>query len=74
VIVGKRDLSYLDLPGSGIAGIEACRALANEGEEVSMASKKRQEKPVNSLFAGALAGAVEGFVTYPTEFVKVRQE
>lgn len=36
-----------------------------------MASKKRQEKPFNSLFAGALAGAVEGFVTYPTEFVKV---
>jgi solute carrier family 25 citrate transporter 1 len=35
-------------------------------------AQKRQEKPLNSLFAGALAGAVEGFVTYPTEFVKVR--
>lgn len=36
-----------------------------------MASKKRQEKPLNSLVAGAVAGAVEGFTTYPTEFVKV---
>lgn len=36
-----------------------------------MTSKKRQEKPLNSLFAGTLAGAVEGFVTYPTEYVKV---
>lgn len=39
-----------------------------------MASKKRQEKPLNSLFAGAVAGAVEGFATYPTEFVKVRAD
>ncbi|PWN32399.1 mitochondrial carrier [Meira miltonrushii] len=39
-----------------------------------MASKKRQEKPFNSLFAGALAGAIEGFVTYPTEFVKTQAQ
>ncbi|PWN92936.1 mitochondrial tricarboxylate transporter [Acaromyces ingoldii] len=39
-----------------------------------MASKKRQEKPLNSLFAGAVAGAVEGFATYPTEFVKTQAQ
>ncbi|CAO1629761.1 unnamed protein product [Sympodiomycopsis kandeliae] len=35
---------------------------------------KRQEKPLNSLVAGAVSGAVEGFVTYPTEFVKTRAQ
>ncbi|UZJ53145.1 hypothetical protein CBS101457_002465 [Exobasidium rhododendri] len=39
-----------------------------------MASKKRQEKPLNSLVAGAIAGAVEGFTTYPTEFVKTQAQ
>ncbi|KAI0270558.1 mitochondrial tricarboxylate transporter [Gloeopeniophorella convolvens] len=37
-----------------------------------MAAKK--EKPLHSLFAGATAGAVEAFVTYPTEFVKTRSQ
>ncbi|THH06495.1 hypothetical protein EW145_g4042 [Phellinidium pouzarii] len=37
-----------------------------------MASKK--EKPMHSLLAGATAGAVEAFVTYPTEFVKTRSQ
>ncbi|KAF8269630.1 mitochondrial tricarboxylate transporter [Lactarius quietus] len=37
-----------------------------------MASKK--EKPTHSLVAGATAGAVEAFVTYPTEFVKTRSQ
>ncbi|EIM80150.1 mitochondrial tricarboxylate transporter [Stereum hirsutum FP-91666 SS1] len=37
-----------------------------------MTSKK--EKPLHSLFAGATAGAVEAFVTYPTEFVKTRTQ
>jgi len=37
-----------------------------------MASKK--EKPLHSLVAGATAGAVEAFVTYPTEFVKTRSQ
>jgi solute carrier family 25 citrate transporter 1 len=39
-----------------------------------MASQKRKEKPLNSLVAGAFAGAVEGFVTYPTEFVKTQAQ
>ncbi|KJA22649.1 hypothetical protein HYPSUDRAFT_1084048 [Hypholoma sublateritium FD-334 SS-4] len=33
-----------------------------------------KEKPMHSLFAGATAGAVEAFVTYPTEFVKTRSQ
>ncbi|KAI0299030.1 mitochondrial tricarboxylate transporter [Multifurca ochricompacta] len=37
-----------------------------------MSSKK--EKPFHSLFAGATAGAVEAFVTYPTEYVKTRSQ
>ncbi|KAG5649970.1 hypothetical protein H0H81_001278 [Sphagnurus paluster] len=37
-----------------------------------MAFKK--EKPLHSLFAGATAGAIEAFVTYPTEFVKTRSQ
>ncbi|KAF8809852.1 citrate transporter [Phlegmacium glaucopus] len=37
-----------------------------------VASKK--EKPLHSLFAGATAGAIEAFVTYPTEFVKTRSQ
>ncbi|KAI5117017.1 hypothetical protein M0805_000001 [Coniferiporia weirii] len=37
-----------------------------------MASKK--EKPMHSLIAGATAGAIEAFVTYPTEFVKTRSQ
>lgn len=37
-----------------------------------VASKK--EKPIHSLFAGAIAGAIEAFVTYPTEFVKTRSQ
>ncbi|PPQ64904.1 hypothetical protein CVT24_008244 [Panaeolus cyanescens] len=37
-----------------------------------MAAKK--EKPIHSLFAGATAGAIEAFVTYPTEFVKTRSQ
>ncbi|KDR73915.1 hypothetical protein GALMADRAFT_250603 [Galerina marginata CBS 339.88] len=37
-----------------------------------VASKK--EKPLHSLFAGATAGAIEAFVTYPTEFVKTSSQ
>ncbi|KAI9568740.1 mitochondrial carrier domain-containing protein [Boletus coccyginus] len=37
-----------------------------------MTSKK--EKPVHSLIAGSTAGAIEAFVTYPTEFVKTRSQ
>jgi len=37
-----------------------------------MAFKK--EKPAHSLFAGATAGAIEAFITYPTEFVKTRSQ
>ncbi|KAF9018641.1 mitochondrial tricarboxylate transporter [Hymenopellis radicata] len=33
-----------------------------------------KEKPVHSLIAGASAGAIEAFVTYPTEFVKTRSQ
>ncbi|KAF9007041.1 mitochondrial tricarboxylate transporter [Cyathus striatus] len=34
----------------------------------------QREKPLHSLFAGATAGAVEAFVTYPTEYVKTRSQ
>ncbi|KAI5991251.1 mitochondrial tricarboxylate transporter [Pisolithus albus] len=34
----------------------------------------RKEKPAHSLIAGSLAGAVEAFITYPTEFVKTRSQ
>ncbi len=30
----------------------------------------RRDKPLYSLIAGATAGAVEGFVTYPIEYTK----
>ncbi|TFK62974.1 mitochondrial tricarboxylate transporter [Pluteus cervinus] len=39
-----------------------------------MAPIKQREKPIHSLFAGATAGAIEAFVTYPTEFVKTRSQ
>jgi len=34
----------------------------------------KKENPVHSLIAGTTAGAVEAFVTYPTEFVKTRSQ
>ncbi|KIM29237.1 hypothetical protein M408DRAFT_328914 [Serendipita vermifera MAFF 305830] len=34
----------------------------------------KREKPWQSLAAGATAGAVEGFVTYPMEFLKTRSQ
>ncbi|RDB17609.1 putative mitochondrial carrier C19G12.05 [Hypsizygus marmoreus] len=34
----------------------------------------QKEKPLHSLFAGATAGAIEAFITYPTEFVKTRSQ
>jgi len=34
----------------------------------------KKEKPIHSLIAGATAGAIEAFVTYPTEFVKTRSQ
>ncbi|KAF7974420.1 hypothetical protein HWV62_12284 [Athelia sp. TMB] len=34
----------------------------------------RKEKPLHSLIAGATAGGIEAFVTYPTEFVKTRSQ
>jgi len=34
----------------------------------------KREKAIHSLFAGATAGAIEAFVTYPTEFVKTRSQ
>ena len=33
---------------------------------------KQREKPLASLLAGATAGSIEGFVTYPTEFAKTQ--
>ncbi|KAI5454934.1 hypothetical protein NCC49_002210 [Naganishia albida] len=33
---------------------------------------KQKEKPIASLLAGATAGAIEGFVTYPTEYAKTQ--
>jgi len=34
----------------------------------------KREKPLHSLIAGSTAGAVEAFVTYPTEYVKTRSQ
>ncbi|KIO23984.1 hypothetical protein M407DRAFT_244602 [Tulasnella calospora MUT 4182] len=39
-----------------------------------MPSEKAKEKPVHALIAGATAGAIEGFVTYPTEYVKTASQ
>ena len=36
------------------------------------AKGKQKEKPLASLLAGATAGAIEGFVTYPTEYAKTQ--
>lgn len=33
-----------------------------------------KDQPWHSLLAGATAGAMEGFITYPTEFVKTRSQ
>ncbi|KAJ7052602.1 mitochondrial tricarboxylate transporter [Mycena amicta] len=34
----------------------------------------KKEKPLHSVIAGSTAGAIEAFVTYPTEFVKTRSQ
>ncbi|KAJ7158853.1 mitochondrial tricarboxylate transporter [Mycena filopes] len=34
----------------------------------------KKEKPMHSIIAGTTAGAIEAFVTYPTEFVKTRSQ
>ncbi|KAK1236268.1 hypothetical protein PQX77_000472, partial [Marasmius sp. AFHP31] len=34
----------------------------------------RKDKPIHSLIAGSTAGAMEAFITYPTEFVKTRSQ
>ncbi|KIP06764.1 hypothetical protein PHLGIDRAFT_106615 [Phlebiopsis gigantea 11061_1 CR5-6] len=34
----------------------------------------KKEKPIHSLIAGTTAGAVEAFITYPTEYVKTRSQ
>ncbi|KAF8734638.1 hypothetical protein AX14_003271 [Amanita brunnescens Koide BX004] len=34
----------------------------------------QKEKPLHTLFAGATAGAVEAFVTFPAEFAKTRSQ
>ncbi|KAH9837682.1 mitochondrial tricarboxylate transporter [Rhodofomes roseus] len=34
----------------------------------------KREKPLHSVIAGTTAGAVEAFVTYPTEYVKTRSQ
>ncbi|OBZ74928.1 putative mitochondrial carrier C19G12.05, partial [Grifola frondosa] len=34
----------------------------------------KREKPLHSLVAGTTAGAVEAFITYPTEYVKTRSQ
>lgn len=37
-----------------------------------MSSSKQKKDPVFSLISGTVAGGVEGFITYPTEYVKTR--
>lgn len=36
------------------------------------ATTSSSEKPLASLLAGTTAGAIEGFVTYPTEYAKTQ--
>lgn len=38
------------------------------------AEKRSLPSPIHSLLAGTIAGAVEGFLTYPTEFVKTQAQ
>ena len=40
----------------------------------STALTPRKPTQVESLVAGTFAGAVEGFITYPAEFVKTRAQ
>ncbi|KAI0070878.1 mitochondrial tricarboxylate transporter [Panus rudis PR-1116 ss-1] len=37
-------------------------------------SASKKEKPIHSLVAGTTAGAIEAFITYPTEYVKTRSQ
>ncbi|KAF9508793.1 hypothetical protein BS47DRAFT_1350038 [Hydnum rufescens UP504] len=39
-----------------------------------MSTKAPKDKPLHSFIAGTSAGAIEAFVTYPTEFVKTRSQ
>ncbi|KAJ1908060.1 hypothetical protein IWQ60_011749 [Tieghemiomyces parasiticus] len=41
---------------------------------MSTAKVSVKEKPTNSLAAGAIAGAVEAAITYPTEYVKTQMQ
>lgn len=41
---------------------------------MSGTEKRAPPSPVHSLLAGTIAGAVEGFMTYPTEFVKTQAQ
>ncbi|KAB5593609.1 D-lactate dehydrogenase [Ceratobasidium theobromae] len=45
------------------------KGIMNPGKVVA-----RETKPWQSLTAGTFAGAVEAFITYPTEFVKTRSQ
>lgn len=41
---------------------------------MSTTEKRASPSPLHSLLAGTIAGAVEGFLTYPTEFVKTQAQ
>ncbi|TKY89343.1 hypothetical protein EX895_001874 [Sporisorium graminicola] len=41
---------------------------------MSTTEKRTSPSPLHSLLAGTIAGAVEGFLTYPTEFVKTQAQ
>ncbi|SPO28835.1 probable CTP1 - Mitochondrial citrate transporter - member of the mitochondrial carrier (MCF) family [Ustilago trichophora] len=41
---------------------------------MSATEKRASPSPMQSLLAGTIAGAVEGFLTYPTEFVKTQAQ
>ncbi len=41
---------------------------------MSTTEKRTSPTPMHSLLAGTIAGAVEGFLTYPTEFVKTQAQ
>lgn len=45
---------------------------ATPADAAASTKGKGREKPLASLLAGTTAGAIEGFVTYPTEFAKTR--
>ncbi|CAH7673466.1 tricarboxylate transporter [Phakopsora pachyrhizi] len=46
----------------------------SQGNDHNNIAQKKLNAPAAALISGAIAGSVEGFITYPTEFVKTRSQ